>query len=280
MKKFKTIGLITTLVMSSFFLHAQNRNELIAWEVQGDTLLNRGDFKGAAELFTKLISKTKFSTPEDFDLFYKRGVALMQMGNLDAALADANRYKKATGDDQGHVLKVYIYQEMDKLDEALSQIDSLQQKYPDNPDLAQWKIQTLMGAERHADAKAELQKVLAKNRDPKLLLSLGLTHYYLGELEEAFAVFDGLIKEDPTQPEPYLYVSSLCLEDGLYEMSLKYAERGLAQNSSEPNLMFYKGIALHELGKSEEGCRFMARAFNKGVDDAGDYLKEYCYGVE
>ncbi len=276
----KTIGLITVLVMSSFFVAAQNRYELIAWEVQGDTLLNRGDFKGAAELFTKLIAKTRFTTAEDYDLYYKRGAAYLQMHDHNNALSDARTYLSKTGDDQGRVLQVYIYQDMGKPDEAITQVDSLQLKYPDNQEIAQWKIQLLMDAERYADVKGLLQKAIAQGGDSKMKLWLGLAHYYLGELNEAFTTFDGLIAEDPTKMEPYLYAASLCLEDGLYEKSLQYSDQGLKQNPADASLMFYKGIALYETKNTEESCRYLARAFNKGVDDAADYLKEYCYGVE
>jgi tetratricopeptide (TPR) repeat protein len=268
------------MVMSSFFVSAQNRNELIAWEVQGDTLLNRGDFKGATDLFTRLIQKTNFSSPEDYDLFYKRGLACFQSGDFESALRDVNYYKSKSGDGQANVLKVYIYQKMNKMDDALSQIDTLEQLYSGNSELTKWKVQLLMDADRYADAKSELTSALIKDNDPKLRLLLGLCHYYLGELNEAFDVFDKLIAADPTMMEAYIYPASLCLEDSFYEKSLTYSERGLKQDSGDATLMFYKGVALYELNQNEESCRFLARAFQRGIDDAGDYLKEYCYGVE
>lgn len=275
-----TLGLITVMVMSPFFIKAQNRHELMAWEVQGDTLLNRGDFKGATEIFTRLIQKTTFNSRSDYDLFYKRGLAWFQSGDFEKALRDANYYKSKTGDGQANVLKVYIYQKMDKMDDALSQIDTLQQLYSENSELSKWKVQLLMDADRYADAKAELTAALEKENDPKLALLLGLSDYYLGEYDAAFDVFDKLIAADPTMMEAYTYPASLSLEDGLYEKTLAYCEQGLKQDAGDATLMFYKGIALYELKQNEEGCRFLARAFQRGIDDAGDYLKEYCYGVE
>jgi tetratricopeptide (TPR) repeat protein len=275
-----TIGLITIMVMSSFFVSAQNRNELMAWEVQGDTLLDRGDFKGAAELFTKLIKKTTFTSREDYDLFYKRALALFQMDSFEAAIRDANFYKTKSGDGQGNVLKVYIYQKMGKMDDALTQIDTLKQLYAGNPELTKWKVQLLFDANRYEAAKAELNNALKGQNDPKLKLLLGLSHYYLDEFTEAFGVFDELINDDPTVMEAYIYPASLCLEDGHNEKALEYAEKGLRQDPADANLMFYKGVALHELDQHEDGCRFLAKAFYNGVDDAGDYLKEYCYGVD
>lgn len=242
--------------------------------------MNRGDFKGAADLFTRLIQKTKFSSREDYDLFYKRGLAWFQSGDFEKALRDANYYKSNSGDGQANVLKVYIYQKMNKMDDALSQIDTLQQLYGGNSELIKWKVQLLMDADRYADAKSELTAALKQEKDPQLALLLGLSHYYLGEFDEAFGVFDKLIADDPTMMDAYIYPASLCLEDSFYEKSVAYCELGLKQNSGDATLMFYKGVALYELGQNEESCRFLARAFQRGIDDAGDYLKEYCYGVE
>jgi tetratricopeptide (TPR) repeat protein len=276
----RTIGLITIMVMSSFFISAQNRNELVAWEVQGDTLLNRGDYKGAADLFTRLIKKTTFNSRADYDLFYKRGLAYFQAGDFENALRDANFYKGKTGDGQANVLKVYIYQKIDNLDEALKQIDTLQQIYSEDAELIHWKVQLLMDANRYAEARPILQTSVKSDPDPKLKLWLGLCHYQLGEFNEAFGVFDELIATDPSMMEAYIYPASLCLEDSYNEKALEYCEKGLKQDAGDATLLFYKGVVLYELNQTEESCRYLARAFNKGVDDAGDYLKEYCYGVE
>lgn len=268
------------MVMSSFFISAQNRNELMAWEVQGDTLLSRGDFKGAIDLFTRLIQKTKFSSREDYDLFYKRGLAKFQSGDFENALRDANYYKSKSGDGQANVLKVYIYQKMGKMDEALSQIDTLQQLYSGNSELPKWKVQLLMDADRYVEAKNELQNALKMQSDLDQKVLLGVCHYHLAEFNEAFSAFDDAINDDPKGLLVYMYPVSLCIEDGYNEKALEYADRGLQQVPEDETLMFYKGIALHELNRHEEGCRFLAKAFYKGIDDAGDYLKEYCYGVE
>jgi hypothetical protein len=77
-----------------------------------------------------------------------------------------------------------------------------------------------------------------------------------------------------------MYISSLCLEQEAYEMALTYIDLGLKLEASNMNLIFYKGIALAETKKVEEGCRYLLKAFNAGLDQAGDYLKQYCYTFE
>ena len=56
-------------------------------------------------------------------------------------------------------------------------------------------------------------------------------------------------------------------------MQLHFALMRMLMNS----LLFYKGIALVESDQKIEGCRCLTKAFNLGIDDVGDYLKEYCY---
>ena len=46
---------------------------------------------------------------------------------------------------------------------------------------------------------------------------------------------------------------------------------------SHTTLLFYQGIALVETDQKVEGCRCLTKAFNAGIDDVGEYLKEYCY---
>lgn len=273
-------GLIAFLVMSSFFVSAQNRNQLIALEVQGDTLANRQDYEGALGFYNTVIEQTKFTSPRDYDVVYKRAVAFFQLKEYDKALHDIDVFIAETGDEQGFILKAYVYQDMKAWPEVLTQLDTLDQWYPDNIELSRWRIQVLMDAGMNAEAKKEIQKALAIEPDRQIKLYLGLVHYYLAEYKEAFATFDALIKDDPAQPEPYLYAASLCLEDEYYDLALKYLDAGLTQHPANPSLAFYKGIALYELKQEQEGCRYLRKAFYAGVDDAADYLTEYCFGTE
>ncbi|HYF66805.1 MAG TPA: tetratricopeptide repeat protein [Ohtaekwangia sp.] len=273
-------GLITLLVMSPFFVSAQNKNQLIALEVQGDTLANRQDYNGALGFYNSVIDQTKFTSPRDYDVMYKRAVAFFQLKEYDKALQDLDVFIEETGDEQGFILKAYVYQDMKAWTEVIAQLDTLDQWYPDNTELIQWRIQVLMDAGMNAEAKEVIQKALASEPNRQIKLYLGLVHYYLAEYKEAFATFDALIKEDSTQLEPYLYASSLCLEDEYYDFAIKYLDAGLTQHPANPSLAFYKGIALYELKQEEEGCRYLRKAFYAGVDDAADYLTEYCFGTE
>ena len=89
-------------------------------------------------------------------------------------------------------------------------------------------------------------------------------------------IFDEVIAEDPNHIQTYLYAASLCLDEDAYELALNYVEKGLQKEPTNNTLLFYKGIALVETDRRSEGCRCLTKAFNAGIDDAGEYLKEYC----
>jgi tetratricopeptide (TPR) repeat protein len=109
---------------------------------------------------------------------------------------------------------------------------------------------------------------------------MGLIYYYQSNPDSALMIFDEVIARSPEYLQPYLYASSLTLEEEAYDLSLNYISAGLKIEPDNLTLIFYKGIALIESDKAQEGCRCLTKAFNRGMDDAGEYLKSYCYGVE
>ena len=70
------------------------------------------------------------------------------------------------------------------------------------------------------------------------------------------------------------------MEGGDNYTGLKYINLALRLDPKNKQALFYKGAALIELEKIDEGCSCLNRAFYAGMDEAGDYLKEYCFEVE
>ena len=119
--------------------------------------------------------------------------------------------------------------------------------------------------------------LLQYQSSPQLKSYLGLTHYYLDDPDSALIIFDEIIQEDPNFTQSYVYAASLCLDQSAYELGLNYVNKGLQKEPSNSTLLFYRGIALVETDQKTEGCRCLTKAFNAGIDDVGEYLKEYCY---
>jgi len=106
---------------------------------------------------------------------------------------------------------------------------------------------------------------------------LGFTYYNLSDPDSAFLHFDSALSHNGGHAPAYMYMTSLCLEQEAYEMAFTYVDLGLRLEPENKQLLFYKGIALAENENLEEGCRILAKVFYAGVDQAGDYLKQYCY---
>ncbi len=274
-------GLIFFMLMSSFFSYAQSKvDNNGTQEIQADTLLNRQEYSAALELYNKLIQKSKPTTEEEYRLYYKRAMCYYGLQNFEEALKDVNQYIESYPQEQAKLLRAYIHQELGNYEAQLADINDLLSRNPENPELLQWRASVFMEWEKYPEAQKDIQKLLGYQSSPQLKSYLGLSYYYQGNADSALMLFDEVIAEDPRFVQTYLYAASLCMDEGAHELGLTYVHKGLQVEPSNMTLLFYKGIALVETDQVPEGCRCLTKAFNSGMDEVGDYLKEYCYSAE
>jgi tetratricopeptide (TPR) repeat protein len=283
----KIAGLVIFMVTSFSFLWAQDRARIQAWSVEADTLMNRRDYEGALTLYTKIIQESKLKSEDDFMALYNRALAYFSLGRHAGALRDVNQYIEKYPEQHARLLRLYIYQELGDHENQVKDLNALIAESPGNAELIQWRMSVLMDAEKYAEARKDIRQLLTvqagpelRQASPELRSYLGLTYYYEDNADSAMIIFDEVIKTDPSYVQSYLYAGSLCIEKEAYDLALKYVNKGLQQEPANTTLLFYKGIALVENKKIQEGCRCLTKAFNAGFDDAADYLKEYCYGIE
>jgi tetratricopeptide (TPR) repeat protein len=279
----KSISRLITmlLVMSSFFVVGQAKvNEAAAWETYADTLASREDFAGAIKLYNKIIEKSGLKKDDDYSVLYKRAYAYFGAQDFENALKDINQYLQRIPDPQGRLLRIYINQGLGDHKAQLADLDDFLKESPGNPEIIRFRASVLMDAGQYKEAQRDLQSLLAQQPDPEIESFLGLTYYYLGNLDSALIVFDRIIKQQPSLLQPYLYAGSLCIEEAAYPLALQYINKGMQIDPANTTLLFYKGVALAETDRLDEGCRCLRKAFEGGFDDAADYLKEYCYGAD
>jgi len=267
--------------MSPVFVFAQstsNKNEAVM--VQVDTLIGRQDYEGALSLLNKIIEKSKLASESDYEALYKRAFCYYGLEKFENALSDVNEYLKKIPNDQARLLRAYINQELENYEAQLEDLNSFIEANPGNPDLLRWRASVYMESEQYDKAKTDITKLLQYDDSPELKGYLGLIYYYQSNPDSALLIFDEVIAKKPEYLQTYLYASSLMLEEEVYDLALKYISAGLKIEPANLSLIFYKGIALIESEKAQEGCRCLTKAFKGGMDDAGEYLKSYCYGVE
>ncbi|MBX2962295.1 MAG: tetratricopeptide repeat protein [Cyclobacteriaceae bacterium] len=273
------------VVLLIFFytgLYAQTKpTKIQVAEALGDTLFNHEDFEGALRQYNKVIKSTKLKTFEQRQILYKRAVCFFFLGDPEKALTDLSIYiPENTNQPRARILRAFIYRELGEPERQLEDLNEVLAWDSMNPDLLKWRASVLVELGRNEQALEELRIVRLWKNDEEVELYTGLAYYALEKPDSALYHFDQSILLNGGYMPAYLYAGSLCVEEGAYELALTYLNLALRLDGESLELQFYKGIALVELGRKEEGCKLLNRVFYKGIDDAGGYLEEYCFPKE
>ncbi len=271
------------MLLTSVTFHANgqvtagSRENLIA---KADTLMEHEQYGDALDIYTKLLEKSKLVTDEDYSILYKRSYCFYALGKFQEALDDINRYLEHKPDQQAKLLRTYIYQQLGDNEAQLKDLNEFLNANPGNLDLIRWRASVLMELERYVEARKDIREILTQESNADIKAYLGLTYYYENDPDSALMIFDEILAQYPQHMQSYIYVASLALDEESYDLALEYINKGLSIETTNETLTFFKGIALVNGGKTVEGCRCLTKAFSGGIDDAGGYLKEFCYGVE
>lgn len=248
------------------------------WEAEADTLMNKEDFEGAIKLYSKAIKSSKLEDKSAYPPVYKRAVCYYSIGQFDESLRDIETFmEQYPGLFQAHMLKAFIYRETNDTENQLNSLNDAMAIQPGDPGLIKWRSSLYLEEGEYEKVKEDLQYVKAIQDDPEVEMYLGFAYYNLDMVDSAFIALNKAIELEPTYLPAYLYGGSFSLQESNNELALKYLDMALRLDPENLNAIFYKGVALLELGQDEEGCSLLAKAFYAGEDNAGDYLKEKCY---
>lgn len=250
------------------------------WETEADTLMSRQDFAGATKLYTKIIDESKLKEKSNFKPLYKRAVSYYSAGDLDHALVDVDKFiLEFPESPQPRLLRALINRQ--KGDEG-AQLTDLQKAIDlgnTNPQLIFWRGTLLAAKGDNEKAKKDFLFVRNLGDDAELETALGTVYRSLGKTDSAFICLNNAIVLDVNYSPSYVYAGSFCVEDEKYELALKYLNLALRVDTENVSALFYKGVALVQLEKLDEGCSCLRKALDKGEDGAADYLKEFCFDV-
>ncbi|MBY0436180.1 MAG: tetratricopeptide repeat protein [Cyclobacteriaceae bacterium] len=251
------------------------------WEVKGDTLFKRENFKGAIQSYSKAISISKLKEKAAYNSLYKRAVSYYNAGAYQEALKDLDVFIPAFPDvAEPKLLKAFIYRELGDSENQLTNLEAVIAQQGPVPELLKWRGLLYLQSSKYNEAKKDLLMARSAQDEPDLETYLGLTYYNLEQKDSAFVSFDRAIVLDATYLPAYIYSGSIALEEGRYELALEYTNLALRLDPKNKEATFYKGVALIELDRKDEGCPCLNRAFYAGMDEAGDYLKQYCFEIE
>lgn len=251
-------------------------------EAEGDTLLRHEDFNGALKVFAKILKSHKEKDQFYYSVIYKKAVSLYSVQKLDEALGAIDEFIPAyPNSPQPYLLKAFIFREKGDAAGQLTNIDEALKRQPGAPDLIKWRAMLYLDEEKFDLAKKDLKQVKLYQDDAEIETYLGFAYYNTNQSDSAFISLKNAMELDVTYQLAYLYAGSFSLQNEDYDMALTYLNLALRLDPKNYTAIFYKGIALIEKEKIDEGCSCLAKAFYTGkVDDAGDYLKQHCYGEE
>lgn len=251
------------------------------YEVEADTAMSNQDYAKAIKLYTKTIKASKLQERADYFAVYKRAVCYFSINDFHHALEDLNTVvPKIPGLPQGKILRALTYGELGQQDKKLEDLANALVADPANPGLLKWRASIYLEDEEYKLARKDLEIAKLFEDDAETEMYLGVAQYNAGSIDSAFMSLDKSIQLDATYMPAYMYASSFSLEEDRYEQALNYLEFAGRLEPKNTTVFYYKGIALVELERTEEGCTFLRKAFYGGLDDASGALKEYCFGVE
>ncbi len=272
--KFFMSLVIFVFICSSTFAQS---NQL---EAKADTLMEQRQFEKAIDLYSSVIKTSGLKEKSDYRPVYKRAIAYYYSENFDLSLKDLDmfiaQYPQVS---QAHILRAFIFGQIGEQEKQVESIDRAFELQPDNLELVKWRGSIQIQRGEYAKAKSDLLMVRSVMDDAELETNLALAYYSMEQADSAFQCINKSIELEPAYEPAYLYAGSFSLELEQYQRGIEYLDLALLLNSENSNAWLYKGMALIQLKRTDEGCRLLTKAFNAGEDDAADYLKEYCYEV-
>lgn len=276
----KKLLFLLALAFISFSIYAQTP-KWQSWEVEADTLMSQQNFIAASKLYTKVIDATKLKERADYKALYKRAVAYYSQADFKNAVSDMDRFIPQFPESyQARILRALCFRELGETDKQLIDVEQALMLSGGDPQILKWRAGLLLEKEEFKQAIEDLLLVRQMQDDAEVELNLGFAYYSVEKRDSALMAINKSIELEPTFLPAYLYGGSFSLEDAQYELAIKYLNIAIMIDPTNANAWFYKGAALIELEKVDEGCSCLRKAFYAGQDDAGDYLKQYCYGIE
>ncbi len=276
------ITVIFLIAASPVWLAAQPAYKWSKTETLADTLLNRRQVYDALKLYTKVIraqQKAKFTGQSA--VRFKRALCYYYSADFDRALSDLNIFIEQNPSYlRAHLLRAYVYREMRKPEEQLADLEEILRQDFQNIDLHKWRAGTLLEWGKIEEAKHALETLQEFYNDEEVELNLGLACYYQHDFTTALFHFNQAIFMNGGYLPAYRYATLLCAEQQWYEKALEYGTLALLLSPQDPELLFYKGIALAETGNLDAACSCLNKAFYAGLDEASGYLEHYCYSVD
>jgi superkiller protein 3 len=273
---------VLVIVLAIFLITpAFGQSKLEKWEVEADTAMSHQDYPKAIKIYTKIVKASKLKERGDYGIVYKRAICYYSTGDFIHALEDLDLVVPQFPQlPQVRMLRGLVHKELGNDEKKLADLKDALLGDPANPNLLKWRASIYLEDDEYVLARKDLETARVFGDDAETEMYLAVAQYNTGAIDSAFQSLDKSIELDAAYMPAYLYAGSFSLDQERYEQAIQYLDFAGRLEPKNTTVYYYKGVALVELDKADEGCRYLRKAFYGGFDDASGALKEYCFGVE
>lgn len=248
-----------------------------------DALMNMGhskyllsDYAGAIEDFTQAIQG---SMANNFEAYYKRGLAYNEYGKYQDAIKDFNKvvdlYPKYN---YGYFYRAYAKDHLNDTQGAIEdytkviRLDPLDQESYFNRGMCKAKLKDYSGA------VVDFTKAI--DIDPKFEQGQAYMHraeakFNLGDIKGSEDDFNRVVELFPHSKDVYLNRGVFYLNHDMGEKALADFNKGL-EFSTDKELFYYRGLTHSYMGDNKAACEDLNRATSLGHPTAGIEAKRIC----
>ncbi|UCD31803.1 MAG: tetratricopeptide repeat protein [Desulfobacterales bacterium] len=249
--------------------------------------------------------------PQSSDLFYIAGIAYDGKKDKDSAIINFKKVAPGSRFYKDAVVQIsFIYQEQEKIEQAIGYLEGVVQTIPDNPEFllylgsfyedtnAYEKAENVLKQGLKVDSSnirlhfrlgvvydkwgRKLESIEAMKAvidlDPKhanALNYLGYTYAELGEnLDEAERLIKAALKEKPDDGYITDSLGWVYFKKRLFTKALKYLEKAVTLVPDDPTILEHLGDVYLEISNKEKALEFYQRSLRKKEKDTADLEKK------
>jgi tetratricopeptide (TPR) repeat protein len=279
----------------------EHTNGVYPWMELGNEYQKRGLIDLAIEYYNGGVKLNPYYT----NVYYYRGMAVKTKGDKAYAKIDFERVIKSDGAKKGDAFyeRGLLYEEMNMLDSAIVDYDSSLFYKPESP--AMFRKRTLTGGDENiSNQGALIQRIgLMMTRGDSLmqtgalagalevfdnvlminpgmataLMSKGLIQSAQADFAGAVITFTTIIEYNPANQRARLSRAFAYTQTKEFQKSVEdynYVTEVLGERTGE--VLYFKAIALLNMGQKEEACKDLTEAGKLGYQLAADLKMEVC----
>lgn len=261
----------------------KDADQPLAWFLRGLSKAGKGEHETALadydEAVNRLGSHSEIADTAKARMFLYRGLSRFALNQNDPAIADftealnrgyVNRSEALAyrgvcygrKEDFGNVFK--------DLNEAIS-LDPKNHYAITN----RGYYNSLVG-DNAAAIKDHTMAIALKPDDKVSYLNRGYTYLQDGNAQQALSDFEKSYAIDSLYMGAIVYIGIAHTNMGHNAEALPWFNKVIPMDPDNPTLYYYRGTCLANLGRTEDGCVDLKRAFEGGESNAGPMIERYC----